>query len=105
MTSNSGHVMASGDHGSSSTVPVTSAISEAGLRNETPAHTPSPPRPAPEDVRKPLAQPPLHAARRHQDQLFGERVGQRVGQQGTEPVGQQISALGTVQMKRHRGPP
>ena len=43
ITSSSGHVIASGDHGSSSTVPVTSAISEPGLRNATPAHTPSPP--------------------------------------------------------------
>ena len=56
-------------------------------------------------MREPLAQPPLHAARRHQDQLLGERVGQRVGQQGAQPVGQQIGALGTVEMKRHRGPP
>ena len=34
--------MASGDQGSSSTVPVISAINDAGLRNETPAQTPSP---------------------------------------------------------------
>ncbi len=34
---------------------------------------------AAEDVRQPLAQPPLHAARRDQHQLLGERVGQRVG--------------------------
>ena len=47
MTSSSGHVMASGDQGSSSTVPVISAISEPGLRNDTPAHTPSPRRPRP----------------------------------------------------------
>ena len=47
MVSISGHVMASGDHGSSSTVPVISAIKEAGLRNEIPAHTPSPLSPAP----------------------------------------------------------
>ena len=48
MTSSSGQAMASGDHGSSSTVPVSiSAINEPGLRNATPAHTPSPPRPRP----------------------------------------------------------
>ena len=41
MTSSSGHVMASGDHGSSSRVPVISEINEAGERNTTPAHTPS----------------------------------------------------------------
>ena len=34
MTSSSGHVMASGAQGSSSTVPVISAISEPGLRND-----------------------------------------------------------------------
>jgi hypothetical protein len=56
-------------------------------------------------MRKPLAQPPLDAAGRHQHQFLGERVGQRAGQQGAEPVGQQIGALGTVEMKRHRGPP
>ena len=41
MTSSSGHVNASGDQGSSSTVRVISAINDAGLRNATPAHTPS----------------------------------------------------------------
>jgi len=41
----------------------------------------------PDDMREPLAEPPLDAARRHQHQLLGERVGQRVGQQGAEPVG------------------
>ena len=47
ITSSSGHTMASGDHGSSSTVPVISAISERGLRNATPAQTPSAPSPRP----------------------------------------------------------
>ena len=87
-------------------MPVISAISEPGLRNDDArAHAVVTVRPAPEDVRKPLAQPPFHAAGRHQDQLFGERVGQRVGQQRAQPVGQQVGALGTVQMKRHRGSP
>ena len=36
--------------------------------------------PAPENMRQPLAQPALHAARRHQHQVLGERVRQRVGQ-------------------------
>ncbi len=43
MVSSNGHVIASGDQGSSSTVPVISAISEAGLRKAMPAQTPSPP--------------------------------------------------------------
>jgi hypothetical integral membrane protein (TIGR02206 family) len=44
MTSSSGHVIASGDQGSSSTVPVISAINDCGLRNATPAHTQAPSR-------------------------------------------------------------
>ncbi len=36
---------------------------------------------AAEHMGEPLAQPPLHAARRHQHQFLGERVGQRIGQQ------------------------
>ena len=48
---------------------------------------------------------PRHRRGRHQHQLLGERVGQRIGQQGAQPVGQQVSAFGTVEMKRRRGPP
>ena len=47
ITSSSGQTIASGDHGSSSAVPVISAISECGLRNATPAQTPSAPLPRP----------------------------------------------------------
>ena len=54
-------------------------------------------------MRQPLTQPAFHAARRHQHQFLGERVGQRVGQQGAEPVREQVGALGTVEVKRHRG--
>ncbi len=46
-TSSSGQVIASGDHGSSSAVPVISAMSEAGERNAMPAQTPSAPSPRP----------------------------------------------------------
>ena len=91
-----------GDQGSSSSVPVISAISERGLRNEMPcadavrhptrgrgcataAGSASARRPWPDD-----------------DELFGERVGQRSGQQVAEAVGEKIGALGTVKMKRHR---
>ena len=38
MASRSGQVIASGDQRSSSTVPVVSAISEAGERKDTPVH-------------------------------------------------------------------
>ena len=41
MTASSGQVMTSGDHGSSSRVPVISAMREAGERKATAAHTPS----------------------------------------------------------------
>lgn len=47
ITSRSGQVIASGDHGSSSRVPVISAIKDPGDRNETPAQTPSPRDPRP----------------------------------------------------------
>ena len=67
-----------------------------------PAQTPSAAVAAAEDVRQPLAQPPLHAARRDQHQLLGERVGQRIGQQCTEAVGKQVGALGTVEVEGHR---
>ena len=97
--------MASGDHGSSSTVPVISAINEPGLRNDDARAHPVTAAAGAQDMRQPLAQPPLDAARRHQDELLGERVGQRVGQQCAEPVGQQVGAFGTVQMKCHRRPP
>lgn len=45
MAPSSGQVIASGDQRSSSTVPVISAISEAGDRKDTPAQTPSAPSP------------------------------------------------------------
>ena len=40
--------------------------------------------------------------RRDDDELLGERVGQRVGQQGTEAVGKQVGAFGTVEVQGHR---
>ena len=54
-------------------------------------------------MREPLAEPALHAARRHQYQLLGERVGQRVGQHGAETVGKKIGPFGTVKMEGHCG--
>ena len=105
MVSISGHVMASGDHGSSSTVPVISAINEPGLRNDDPSAYAVAVTAGAQDVRQPLAQPPFDAAGRHQDEFLGERVGQWVGQQCAQPVGQQVGALGTVDVKCHRWPP
>ena len=48
------------------------------------AHPIAPPVPRPEPIRHPLRQPPLHAARRHGDDLRRERIGQRIGQQRTK---------------------
>ena len=58
----------------------------------------------PEHVGESLAQPPLHAARRHQHQFLGERVGQGIGQQRTEPVGEEVGAISTMEVERHWGP-
>ena len=59
---------------------------------------------AAEDVRQPLAEPSLDAFGRHDDQLLGERIVERIGQQRAEPVGKQVGSLGTVKMKCHRLP-
>ena len=89
-------VIASGDHGSSSTVPVISAISEPGLRNATPAQTPSPSRRRPGHV---TAAGSATARRPAGTTRALRRTGrQRVDQQCAEPVGQQIGALGKVEM-------
>lgn len=45
------------------------------------------------------------AATCDQHQFLRERVGLGIGQQRAEPVGKQIGALGTVQVKRHRASP
>ena len=105
MTSSSGHTIASGDQGSSSTVPRISAISDRGLRNDDPGADAVAGAAAAEDMREPLAEPPLHAALGHEDQLFGERIGQRVASRVAEPVGEQVGALSAVKVKPHRGPP
>ena len=63
------------------------------------------PVPAAEDVRQPLAQPPLDALRRDDDDLFGEGVVKRVGEEGTEAVGQEVRPFGTVDMQAHHRAP
>src|SRR3954469_8049712 len=55
-----------------------------------------------EDVRQPLAQPPLDALGRDDDELLGERVGQRIGEKRTEAIGQEIGSLRAVEMQGHR---
>ena len=54
-----------------------------------------------EPVREPLGEPPLHAARGHDDDLTRERVGQRGDQQVREAVGERVGALGGVQVQGH----
>ena len=60
---------------------------------------------AAEDVREPLAEPPLDALGRDDDELLGERVGQWIGEQCAEAVGQQIGAFSAVEMECHRSQP
>ena len=62
-------------------------------------------RTATEDVRQPLAEPPLDAARGNQDQLRGERVGERLREERAETVGQKIRSFSAVQMQGHQWPP
>ena len=88
MTSSSGQTSRSGSHGSSRSRPASSATSDRGLRNRTPAQTPSPPGPGAETVREPLGEPALHAPGRHHDDLLGEGVGQRIGEQVSQGVGE-----------------
>ena len=57
---------------------------------------------AAEDVRQPLAQPALDALGRDDDEFLGERVGQGIGEEGTEAVGEKVGALSTMDVKRHR---
>ncbi|GAA0926318.1 hypothetical protein GCM10009559_11350 [Pseudonocardia zijingensis] len=45
-----------------------------------------------------MGQPPLHPPGRDRDDLGGERVGRRFGQQLAEGAGERVGALGAVQM-------
>ena len=56
---------------------------------------------AAEDVRQPLAQPPLDTLRRDDDDLFGEGVVKRIGEKSAEAVGQEVGAFGAVEMQGH----
>ena len=98
MTSSSGQTIASGDHGSSS-------VGAADLGDQRPraaegdagAH-PVLTGAATEDMGQPLAQPSLDAVGGDEDEFLGEGVRQRIGEQGTEAVGQQIGALSAMEM-------
>ena len=104
MTSSSGQTIASGDHGSSS-------IGAGDLGDQRPRVAERDAGAdavlavaAAEDVGQPLAQPALDALGGDDDEFLGEGVGQRIGQQGTEAVGEQIGALSAVEVQCHRGP-
>jgi hypothetical protein len=49
-----------------------------------------------------LGEPALDTLRRHHDKLFGEGVGEWYGKYVTQPVGEQVRTLGTVQVQGHR---
>ena len=101
--------MVSGAHGSSSVVPVISAISECGFLNSTPAHTPSAPAPRPRtcDNRWLSHRSTPRAGTRTSSEANGSGSG--CGEERAEAVGQKIGAFSAVQMKGHRvatlGPP
>ena len=105
MTSSSGQTMASGDQGSSSSVPVISAISECGLRNAMPAQTPSAPVPRPRtwDSRWLSQRSTPRAGTRTSS--IGERVVEGLGEEGAEAVGEEVGPLGAVKVKCHRAQP
>ena len=63
------------------------------------AHPIAPPIPRPEPIRHPLREPPLHAARRHGDDLRRERIGQRVGQQRAKRLDQAVGPLSSMDVK------
>ena len=90
-----------GAHGSSRVVPASSATSDRGERNSTPAQTPSSPRGPPpsrwESRWRASARPPAGTS----DQLARERVVERAREQVGEAVGEQVGALGAVEVERH----
>ena len=104
ITSSSGQTMTSGAHGSSSAVPVISAISECGVAELDARAHPVGARAAAKHVGEPLAQPPLDRRGRTPGPAPGERVGRAVATAGPEAVGEQVGAIGAVQVQGHRGP-
>ena len=98
MTSSSGHTMASGDHGSSSVVPVISAM-VARIAERDPGADAVLSGAAAEDVAQPLARR-LAPPGGDDDPL--RRTGPaEVGQQRAKSVGEEIGALSTMKVKRH----
>ena len=101
MTSSSGQTRLSGCHGSSSVGSGDLGDERARVAERDAGADAVLPAPAAEDVRQPLAQPPLDALRRDDDELFGEGIVKRVGEEGTEAVGQEVGSFGTVDMQAH----
>ena len=58
---------------------------------------------AAEHMRQPLTQPALDPLGGDDDQFLGERVGQRIGQEGAKAVGEEIGSFSAVQVQAHRG--
>ena len=54
---------------------------------------------------QPLREPALHPARRHRDDLGGERVRHRLGENLAERVREHVRALGAVQVQHGSGAP
>ena len=70
-----------------------------GGEGDVRAHAVAPPRRRAEPVRQAVREPALHPARRHRDDLGGERVRRRLGDEVGQRVGQGVRALGPVQVQ------
>jgi hypothetical protein len=68
------------------------------------AHAVVPARRHPEAGRHALAQPPLHAPRRHRHDLAGERIGQRVREQRGKRRDERVGAFGPMDVQHARPP-
>ena len=102
MTSSSGQTIRSGSQASSRSLPSSIATSECGLRNRTPAHTPSPPRaPTPSRCESRCVSQRSTPRRGHDDELLGERVVERRREQVAQTVGEEVGALGTMDPQGH----
>ena len=73
------------------------ASAATGSRRSRTPHRPAHPRPEP--IRHPLREPPLHAARRHGNDLRRERVGQRVGQERAKRLDQAVGPLSSMDVE------
>ena len=51
----------------------------------------------------PLGKPPLHTARRHRNDISGERIGKRIGEQGAKRPDQAVGPFSSVNVKHGEG--